>query len=160
MFDENENNTYFCAKLQSLHYKVSQIIEHTGVVKHIEDSLIQVLITQESACSGCHAKGACTAADKSDKIIEVRTSDSNFKPGDHVVVYAQRTLGLQAVLLVFVIPFLLILLTLFILRNFIENEAISGSIALAVLVPYYIILSFFNKKISKKFKFYIKKRQS
>jgi sigma-E factor negative regulatory protein RseC len=118
---------------------------------------IQVLITQESACSACHVKSACTAADRSEKVIDVESSEPGFKTGDHVIVYAQRALGLKAVLLVFVIPFLIILITLFILRAFSGNEAVSGSIALATLIPYYIVLSFFNKKINAKFKFYIKK---
>ncbi|MDR0370453.1 MAG: SoxR reducing system RseC family protein [Prevotellaceae bacterium] len=133
------------------------MIEHTGIIKEMNGAQIQVLITQTSACSACHAKSACTAADKSEKIIDIESSEPGFKAGDRVIVSAQRALGLKAVLLVFVIPFLIILITLFILRAFVENEAVSGSIALAMLVPYYMALSFFGKRIDAKFKFYIKK---
>lgn len=136
---------------------MSQIIEHTGRIQHIEGNQVQVLITQNSACSECHAKSACTAADSAEKIIDVTTDDPTYKVGDNVIIYGQRSTGMKAVLLAFVIPFLLILLTLFILRNFVENEAISGTIALAVLIPYYIILSFFKNKLKANLQFYIKK---
>jgi len=136
---------------------MSQLIEHSGTINHIQGHLIQVLITQESACSSCHANGACSAADKDDKIIEVESSDPTFQVGDRVMLYGQSSMGLQAVLLAFVIPFLIILLTLFVLRLYVANEALSGTIALATLIPYYVILSFFNKKMKSKFQFFIKK---
>lgn len=136
---------------------MSQIIEHTGRIQHIKDNHIQVLITQNSACSGCHAKSACTAADSAEKIIDVYSDDTSYKVGDNVIVYGQRAVGMKAVLLAFVIPFLLILVSLFVLRAFIENEAISGTLALAVLIPYYIIISLFKDKLSSKFQFHIKR---
>jgi sigma-E factor negative regulatory protein RseC len=136
---------------------MSQLIEHSGTINHIQGHLIEVLITQESACSSCHANGACSAADKDDKIIEVESSDPTFQVGDKVMLYGQSSMGLQAVLLAFVIPFLIILLTLFILGYYVSNEALSGTLALSTLIPYYIILSFFNKKMKSKFQFFIKK---
>lgn len=136
---------------------MSQLIEHSGTINHIQGHLIQVLITQESACSSCHANGACSAADKDDKIIEVESSDPTFKVGDRVMLYGQSSMGLRAVLLAFVIPFLIILLTLFVMRLYVANEALSGTIALSTLIPYYVILSFFNKKMKSKFQFFIKK---
>jgi len=69
-------------------------------------------------------------------------------------------MGLLAVLLAFVIPFLLILFTLFLLKDKIDNEAISGSIALGTMLPYFLILSFFNKKLKSKLKFHIKRNES
>lgn len=137
--------------------QMSQLIEHTGIINHIEGSHIRVSIIQVSACSGCHAKGACTASDMDEKFIDVESSDTTLKEGDMVKLYGQSSMGLTAVLIAFVIPFLLILVTLFILRSYVTNEALSGTIALSTLIPYYIILSFFNKKMKTKFQFYIKK---
>ena len=135
---------------------MSQIIEHTGKIISIEGDQIQVLITQNSACSGCHAKSACTAADSAEKIIDVVSSDRSFKLNDEVILYGQRSSGLRAVLLAFVIPFMLILITLFVLRYFTDNEPLSGTIALSTLIPYYIILSLFKDKLKSKLQFYIK----
>jgi positive regulator of sigma E activity len=136
---------------------MSQKIEHTGIITHIDDEKIQVQIVQLSACSSCHAKGACTASDMDDKIIDVANNGKPFKVGEIVNLYGETSHGLLAVLLAFVIPFLLILLSLIVLRNFTDNEAISGSIALGVLIPYYIILSLFNNKLKNKFQFFIEK---
>ena len=136
---------------------MNKVIEHTGIINHIEGNHIQVLIIQQSACSACHAKEACISSDQDEKIIEVDCSDPAFKVGQSVTVYGQRSMGLQAVLLVFVLPFILILITLLVLSSFVFNEALSGILALIVLIPYYIILSLFNKQLKSKFQFYIKK---
>jgi sigma-E factor negative regulatory protein RseC len=135
---------------------MSKNIEHSGKVLSVNGNIAQVLITQHSACSACHAKAMCTAADKAEKIIEANFDDANLQTGDDVLIVGQQSLGLMAVLLAFVLPFIIILLALFVLRYFVENEAISGIIALATLVPYFLILSFFKNKLKQKFQFYIK----
>ena len=78
---------------------------------------IQVQIIQMSACSSCHAKGACTAADMDEKFIDVESDDTSLKVGDMVDIVGESSTGLFAVLLAFVIPFMLILTSLFFLRN-------------------------------------------
>ena len=140
-------------------FKMSQFIEHEGKIHRIEGDNAQVLITQSTACASCDAKSACPAAQGAEKIIEAIMTDNSLKVGDAVIVYGQRSLGLLAVLLTFVIPFMLILVLLFVFRYFIENDALSGAIALASLVPYYIILSFFKEKLKSKFQFYVKVRR-
>lgn len=147
-------------ELQCRHYKMSQIIEHSGIVHQINGKHITVQILQESACSACHANGSCSAADMKDKYVDVESDVLGFEVGEQVTLYGQSSMGLLAVLLAFVFPFLLILLTLFVLKNQIDNEAISGSIALGTLLPYFIILSFFNKKLKSKLKFHIKKNEA
>lgn len=133
--------------------KREKLIEHEGIIQSISGNSVQVLIVQNSACAGCHAQGVCTAADKTEKIINAQAMET-LQAGDKVKVYAQQRLGLKAVLLAFVIPFLLILITLAVAGVFIDKEAVTGTIALAVLVPYYIILSFFKGKLQKEFVFY------
>jgi positive regulator of sigma E activity len=136
---------------------MSQQIEHSGIIKEIQDNLIHVLIVQQSACGECDVNGVCSVSDHQEKIIEIESTDSTYQIGEKVILFGNQSIGLQAVFVAFVIPFILVLLTLIILQSFISNEAISGVIALLVLVPYYSILSFFNKKFNKKFKFEIKK---
>ena len=136
---------------------MSEKIEHSGFIAHIEGKNIQVQIVQQSACSSCHAKGACSASDMEDKLIDVESSDASLRVGDAVLLIGASSTGLQAVLLAFVIPFLLILIALFVLRSITSNEAVSGTVALSLLIPYYILLSFFNKKLKSKFRFEIEK---
>jgi len=136
---------------------MAQLIEHSGIINKIDNYSIHVLIEQESACSECHASGVCNAADKENKIIEVERCDQQLQVGDKVILFGKQSIGLVAVLLAFVIPFVLILITLIILRATGTNESLSGGISLAMLIPYYSILSIFNKKLKTKFKFEIKK---
>jgi len=136
---------------------MAQLIEHSGIINKIDNYSIHVLIEQESACSECHASGVCNAADKENKIIEVERCDQQLQVGDKVILFGKQSIGLVAVLLAFVIPFVLILITLIILRATGTNESLSGGISLAILIPYYSILSIFNKKLKTKFKFEIKK---
>lgn len=136
---------------------MNQIIEHKGIIQNIQVNQIDVLISQKSACSECHAKSVCTVADKVEKIIEVESIDSSFKVGDEVILFGQQSIGLQAVFLSFVIPLVLILITLIVLKFISVNEVISAVMALLVPVLYYIVLSFFNPRLKNKFKFEIKK---
>ncbi len=136
---------------------MSQKIEHTGIINRIDKSLIQVLIMQESACSGCHAKGACSSADSDKRIIEVENTDSSLKVGDTVILSGKSSMGLLAVLLAFVLPFLIILFSLFVVQNYSSSEIISATISLSTLIPYYILLSFFGKNMKHKFQFHISK---
>ena len=136
---------------------MSEKIEHSGIITKVEGANMQVQIIQESACSTCHAKGACTASDMDEKVIDVESTDLSLKVGDLVIISGESSLGLLAVLLAFVIPFVIILLALIILPSYISSEAISGFISLSLLIPYYIILSFFNKKLKSKFRFQIEK---
>ena len=139
---------------------MSQTIEHSGIVEQIDGDQIKVLIMQQSACSECHAKSLCSVADKKEKIIEVISSDPTLKVGDKVIIYGESSIGLQAVLLAFIIPFVLIFLALFIFQHFIENELIAGILAILVLVPYYLILFLSNKRLKNKFQFKIKKEDT
>jgi len=133
------------------------MIEHTGIIESIQDHRFRILITQQSACSECDVKGACTISGQQEKIVEVESFDSSFKVGEKVLLVGKNTFGLLAVFLAFVIPFILILITLVSLQSLVSNEIISGGIALFILVPYYLILSMFNKRLKTKFNFEIKK---
>lgn len=148
----------FASKLQCPHYKMSERIEHSGFVTRVEGKNIQVQIIQMSACSSCHAKGACSAADMDEKFVDVESTDDTLRIGDQVNIVGESSTGLLAVLLAFVIPFMLILTSLFVLRDIVPNEAVSGTVSLALLIPYYIILSLFNKKLKRKLQFRIEKK--
>ena len=137
---------------------MSERIEHSGFVTRVDGKNIQVQIIQMSACSSCHAKGACSAADMDEKFVDVESTDDTLRIGDMVNIVGESSTGLLAVLLAFVIPFMLILTSLFFLRNIVPNEGVSGTVSLALLIPYYIILSLFNKKLKRKLQFRIEKK--
>jgi len=133
------------------------LIEHSGIIDKIENNRVQVLINPQTTCNECQANGICHPVDNGKKIIEIDNSDTIYKQGDKVIVSVKKSLALQSVVLAFIIPFILIIITLLILISVKVPEIISAAISIAVLLPYYSILSFFNTKLKTKFKFDIKK---
>jgi sigma-E factor negative regulatory protein RseC len=130
-------------------------IEHDGVVLKSDRNSVAVKITSVSACSGCHADGFCSIADKKDKIIDI-SGRYNLVPGEKVTVLMKKSMGYSAVMLGYVIPLILVIVLLMILGSMSLSEFITGFGSLAVLVPYYLILWLFRKRINTNFKFTIK----
>lgn len=137
---------------------MGKTIEHSGTIERIEGNTIFVRVEQESACAGCHAKGLCSASERKEKIIEVTTATPNaYHVNEQVMVCAELSLGLQAVLLAFVFP-LIIVVAAILSGNYLQwDESTSGTIGLGMLVPYYVILYYFRERIRKKFVFTLKK---
>lgn len=133
------------------------MIEHEGIIDHLEGDIAHVKIDSVSACAGCHAKGVCTAADQEQKYLDVPLQGAAYKQGDKVLVQVARHLGFRAVLLGYVYPFLLLMLVLIILLSAGAPELRAGSMALLSILPYYLLLFLFRKRISKSFTFSIKK---
>ena len=132
-------------------------IDHEGKILEIKGEKITVGILNVSACSGCHAKGACTMSDMKEKSIDVIDYSNRFEVGEKVKVTYRESLGWFALMLAYVVPFVLVLATLFIASSITNDELISGLLALSVIPPYYIILSFFKGRLKKTFSFTIEK---
>lgn len=135
---------------------MGNMINHLGIVENINGSHISVRITQTSACVSCTAKGHCSSADNKDKIIDVIDPNaSSYQIGEQVMVIGETSMGMMAVVLAFIIPFVLLIVSLFLLMAVFDNELYAGIISLAVLVPYYIILWWNKAQLRHKFAFTI-----
>lgn len=130
-------------------------IEHDGVVQKSDNNSVFVKISSESACSGCHSESLCSLSGKVEKIVEV-SGIYNFAPGDSVTVLMKKSAGYRALLLGYIFPLILVLFTLIILASSSVPELAAGLLSIAGLIPYYLILWFFRKRISNKFTFTIK----
>ncbi len=135
-------------------------IEHQGVIISIDDKIAHVMIEQTSACASCHVKSVCGASEKSEKIVDAHIVDDTLKVGDYVTVIGQKSLGMKAVLLAYVLPFMVIVGVLFIVNIFTTNEVIIGTSALASLIPYFVVLRLMRNKIQAKFQFYAIKKEA
>ena len=131
-------------------------IDHVGTITDIKNEKITVSILNVSACTGCHAKSACSMSDMKDKDIDIIDYSGNFKLGEEVKVVYQESLGWLALVLAYVLPFTLVLITLFTASEF-TDELTSGLLALGILLPYYILLYFFKDRLKKTFSFTIHK---
>lgn len=133
-------------------------VEHQGVIISIDGKVAHVKIEQTSACASCHVKSVCGASEKSEKIVDANLLDTSLKIGDQAIVIGQKSLGIQAVLLAYVLPFIVIVSMLFIVNIFTTNELVIGTCALASLIPYFAILRLMRNKIQAKFQFYAIKK--
>ena len=132
-------------------------IKHLGIVENIQGSHLSVRIVQTSACAACSVKGHCCSADSKDEIIDIiDTAAASYQVGENVMVVGETSMGMQAVALAFIIPFVLLIFTLFLFMALIENELYAALLSLAVLVPYYYILWLNKTRLKQKFSFTIK----
>ncbi len=130
-------------------------IRHEGVVVSVQGTEARVRIVQNSACSGCQAKSMCTAAESKEKMIDCRMMEP-LAVGDKVMVTVARRLGWTAVLLAFVLPFVLLMVSVWGLTTWL-GEALGGTLGLCVLVPYYGVLAACKGKIQRRFDFWANK---
>lgn len=132
-------------------------IEQKGIIEEIRNGIARVNITSFSACGSCQSKGACQISESSSRIIDVNIEDSMFHVGETVQVLMEKSLGLKATLLAYIIPFIIVISALITLTETGISELISGAVSLGLLAPYYIALYFNKDKLQKQFQFTLKK---
>jgi sigma-E factor negative regulatory protein RseC len=130
-------------------------ISHKGIVESILGDTVTVNITSVSACSSCHAKGACSASDMQTKLIEANRGEKQMNIGDLVTVTGKESMGFKALFLGYVLPFLLVLFTLITCTFLSLKETTAGLLSLLVLIPYYALLYLTKDHIKKSFIFEI-----
>lgn len=130
-------------------------ISHKGVVQKYDNESVTVILTSESACSGCHAEGSCSLSGKKDKLVVVK-GNYNVSEGDTVTVAMKQSTGFTALLLGYLLPLILVIASIIILVTLRYPELISGLLSIASLLPYYLVLYFFRKNINDRFIFSIR----
>lgn len=135
----------------------SQMIRHSGVVVFQQDDLVRVRIEQASACSACRAKGFCSSAEAQEKMIDCTADGETYKQGEQVEVLVQEQLGMKAVMLAYVLPFVVMIVVLSFLTHYIGSEAVAGMVALGAAAGYFLILGFASRKLKKVFTFKVRK---
>ena len=135
---------------------MTDIIKHRGFVENINGSHIQVRIVQTSACSACSGKGHCNASESKDKLIDVYENHSaEYYIGQNVMVHGTTSMGMQAVLLAFGVPFLVLFIALYATLQITGDELTAALAGLLALFPYYLIIYMCRGKLSRKFFFTI-----
>jgi len=130
-------------------------IEHEGIVQKSDNNSVTVSIISSAACAGCHAEGICSLSGREEKTIEI-PGIYRVHPGDNVTVRMKQSQGHTAVFLGYVIPLILLVAILIILISLSVPELTAGLAALAILIPYYLMLYLFRNRISRKFIFTLK----
>ena len=137
---------------------MDELIRHTGVVLSADGETARVQIVQTSACQACKARSMCVSSE-SRELSDVRCQISEpMKAGDQVEVEVRERLAWKAVVIAYIVPFVVMMAVLAGLNVLTEwSEAVTGTLSLCSIALYYIGLSFFRGKLQKQFTFTARK---
>lgn len=135
-------------------------ITHNGIIQAIEDEGITVRILQSAACGSCKIAGYCSASDQKEKLIYVAHSNiADYHVGESVVVYTEASTGYRAILIGYVIPLVLLVMTLFIIKEVTESDPLAALGSIGILIPYYFVVFLLRRKIYRMVEFKIEKTE-
>ena len=126
-------------------------MQEIGKVSKTEGKYAIVKVQKKDECSKC---GMCLFP-KNASEIEFRAKNTVLaKEGDDVLINTSNERGkLDGILLVFFVPLLLIGLAVLIEKLFIKNEIFILPISIGLIVIWFFMLSFIDKKIAKNDKY-------
>ena len=133
-------------------------VKHSGVISNISTDIITVSLKGNMNCEACNAKSACGISESNSKEISIQNPHRSFQLNEEVNVLMQKELGLKAVFWAYVFPFI-IMFTMLIISSFFLKEWIAGLMSLIVLIPYYLMLHFFNNSFERTFRISIIKNK-
>lgn len=133
---------------------MSNKIKHAGVVDGVEGECVRVRILQSSACSACKVAAHCNASETKEKIIDVMDADaSHYQKGDQVMVVADTAVGFRANLYGYLLPLILMVVTLVGVLAATHSEGLAALSALGILIPYYVLLFLMRNKLRNRLSF-------
>lgn len=134
------------------------MIEHEGTIRKIDGNQLTILISQNSACSECHAKGACMAADTKEKMVDVVDDTGMYRLNERVMLLGKTSIGYKAILWAFVIPLILMIGVIVASTSIWDiGELQAAFMSIIVLAPYYAFLYMVRAKMGERLAFTIKK---
>jgi len=140
--------------------EASVCIQQKGTVEEFTGHNIRVKIHREASCGHCGAKGLCYIGEGTERIVEIGDFSPDLKTGDTVGISITRGMGNKAVVLGYMVPFIILLSTLIISNYSGAREWLSGLLALISLVPYYILLYLFRNRLRKTFRLSARKKEN
>lgn len=137
-------------------------ITHEGVVVGVEGQNVIVQFVQHSACSGCHAKALCSggSSESAERRVVANSYGESYCVGDKVNVIVASGLAWSAVVIAFVVPLILALVSLFAVVSLTDSEVTGVLSALAILCIYYLVVWTQRNKLERRVDFTLQRRLS
>lgn len=132
-------------------------ISHEGIVTKIENDSVFVMLLVKSACAACEVKGACNLSEMEEKLIEVTHVKEDFRIGEKVNISMKSSLGYKALFFGYLLPFLVLVISIIVFINIFDEEGIAAGIGLFLTAIYYITLYFFRDRLKRIFTYQISK---
>lgn len=128
-------------------------IDRNGIVEEVGIKSLRVRLTQASCC-GCSSKSICSSG-KQELIVDVTGSYPSVSIGDEVIVRMPQKTGYKAIFFGYFLPFIILMFTLILTTFNHTTELFAGIVSIFVLIPYFLILYFFRRKIKSSFSLYL-----
>lgn len=138
--------------------KEINFVTQEGVIIEVTATSALVEIESRGACASCQLNGSCVGSESECKIVEVAlTPYQHYQIGERVAVKMEHSMGFKAVWIAYVLPLILLILTMVILSTVGVNELYIAIVTIGVITLYYIGLSLFRNHLNKDFTFKIEK---
>ena len=124
-------------------------ITHEGRVVKVEGRNVTVCFIQNSACSGCHAKGICSSQDQAEKMVVADSQGIEYAVGEKVNIIVSNEVAWTAVVLAFIVPLVIAFIALFVAVP-LAGEMIACLVTLGVLAVYYLVLFTQRNRMNRK----------
>lgn len=138
---------------------MSNKIRHSGIIHSVNNDSLQVRILQTSACAGCKVAGHCSASESKEKMIDVFGNFPESRVGQKVTIVASTQVGIRAVVLGFVVPFVIMVGVLLVLMRLTSSEPLSALLSVVSLIPYYLLLYVCRDRLREKLSFTIENNE-
>ncbi len=133
-----------------------ETITHEGkILKVPGDGTAEVEILVSDSCSGCQAKSVCSAGKTDTKVITAKC-DTPLLPGDRVTVEMPLSQGFHALLIGYIIPFIVLIAAFIAALVAGAGELVSALLSFAAIGIYYLAVWLFRGRINEKYEFTIK----
>lgn len=130
-------------------------VTHTGIISEVGARGIKVKIGVYAGCANCHINGNCEMAEQADKELFIDCIPHHYQKGQRVEVRLKKGSGMNSKFLLYVLPFMVLLLVMLISNAFIKNETTIGILSLTSLLLYYFIILLLRNKIKKRISYFI-----
>jgi positive regulator of sigma E activity len=110
-------------------------LEQAGIVTELQNGKVKISLTS-SGCSACH-KSLCMLGDSKAKEVDIPLKEHTLNIGDAVIVKINPGSGYKAVVLLYLLPFSLMILSLLLTSQLGYNEGVAGLTSLLILAPYF-----------------------
>lgn len=132
-----------------------------GIVRAVRGEDVEVEITISSACSECHAKSFCIPSEQTrETVVAKNLYGENFKVGDKVQLLLKGRSGAKAVVLAYLLPFIVLMVALFGTYAITKSELAGVIVSVVLVIVYYFVLKTRNKKIEQSFQFFVRKMEA
>jgi positive regulator of sigma E activity len=131
-------------------------LEQVGLVTDFQNGRIKISLLG-SGCSACH-KSLCMLGDSKAKEVEIAVNEKRFLAGDEVIVKINPASGYKAVALLYLLPFILMTLSVAGMSRLGYHEGIAGLTSLLILVPYYGMIYLLKNNLRSQCSIEVEKR--